>query len=84
VRTKASIEEQAIKALLRRKGEYERYFDTLREKDEKMDSPAQNAYTTIIKTLVELSKKAAPPKRSAEEIRKAAEEVLRNDYGIDV
>jgi hypothetical protein len=84
VRQKASIEEQAIKALLRRKGEYERYFDSLRDKDEKMDNQAQNAYTSIIKTLVELSRKAAPPKRSAEEIQRAAEEVLRNDYGIDV
>jgi hypothetical protein len=83
LRTKASIEEQAIKALLKRKREYERYFDSLRKKNEKMDSPAQNAYTTIIKTLVELSRKKAEEAKSSGETERTLEEVLRDEYGIE-
>ena len=94
MRKKASMEEQAMKALLKRKREYEKYFKSRESKDTQgnddqnkpdpgMDNQAQNAYTSLIKTLVELSRKAAPPKRSAEEIQRAAEEVLRVEYGIE-
>lgn len=83
MKTRASIEEQAIKALLRRKGEYERYFDTLRENDEKMDNQAQNAYTSIIKTLVELSRKRTEESKVKGETGKTLEEVLRDEYGIE-
>lgn len=83
MRTKESIEEQAIKALLRRKGEYERYFDTIRKKKAEMDNPAQNVYTSIIKALVDISRKSAEKANNSGETGRTLEEVLRDEYGIE-
>jgi hypothetical protein len=93
VRTKASIEEQAIKALLKRKREYEKYFKSREGKaaedngfpaknDIGMDNQAQNAYTNIIKTLVDLAKKVSIQTNDTDEMKRLAEEILENDYGI--
>jgi hypothetical protein len=89
VRSRLSIEEQGIKALLKRKREYEKYFKTLLKKENPetdnlgMDHQAQTAYTNIIKTLVELSRKAASEAKDPERLKRLAEEILENDYGIE-
>ena len=77
------MEERAINALLRRKAEYERYFDTLRKKKAKMDNQAQNVYTSIIKTLVDISRKSAEEAKSNGAAERTLEEVLRDEYGIE-
>lgn len=93
MRKKASMEELAIKALLKRKREYEKYFKSRESKDTQvnddqnkpdpgMDNQAQNAYTSLIKTLVELAKKMPVQTNDTDEMLRLAEEILENDYGI--
>jgi len=82
VRTKASITEQGIQALQKRRREYERYFRTLKKEGATMDHQAQTAYINIIKTLVELEKKSLPETGDPERMKRLAAEILENDYGI--
>jgi hypothetical protein len=48
------------------------------------DPQAAYAYTNLIDAFLRLSSKMPRRGRSQEEIQKAAEEVLRNDHGIEV
>jgi hypothetical protein len=75
------FDQKMLKKILRQIERYERHLDT----DSRVDNQAAYAYTNMIRTAMELAGKIKPErKRSPEEIRRAAEEVLRNDYGIDV
>jgi|Deesub1362A_J573_1020465.scaffolds.fasta_scaffold00740_25 hypothetical protein len=78
MRSKLSIEERMIKDLLKRKREYEKYFKSI----DTIDNQAQSAYTSIIKTIVELSRKTVRETKSSEEMKKLAEEILESEYGI--
>jgi hypothetical protein len=77
----STIEAQAIRALRRRKLQYERYFKN-RDGRDGMDNQAQSAYISIIKTLVELTRKSADTSTDPEEWKRQAQEILRRDYGI--
>lgn len=46
------------------------------------DNPAHSAYVSIIKALVEIAKKVPSQGRSPEEMKRIAEEILEQDYGI--
>lgn len=76
---KLTIEERMIRDLLRQKRRYEKYFKTLKEH---VDNQAQTAYTNIIKTIVELSRKAGKEARDPEEMKRIADEILETEYGI--
>jgi ribosome biogenesis protein Nip4 len=89
VKGKPSFEEKMIRDLLKRKRAYEKYFRTLvkvEDGEEKIevDNQAQSAYTAIIKTLFELSKKAVDKTHDPEEMRRLADEILESDYGIKI
>lgn len=78
MKKKPTFQERMIRALLRRKLAYERYFKKL----EDVDNAAQTAYTNIIKTLAELDRKAGPLEADPEEIRRRAREILEREYGV--
>lgn len=48
-----------------------------------MDTQAQNAYTSIVKTIVELSRKSPKETKDPAEMKRIAEEILRTEYGIE-
>lgn len=76
-----AIEERMIRDLLRRKRAYEGYFKDLKG----VDNPAQSAYLSLIKAIVELAgKTAAPEAADAEECRRVAERILRDEYGVEL
>jgi hypothetical protein len=77
---KLSFEEKMIRDLLKRKRAYEQYFKL--KPDNTVDNQAQSAYTTIIKTLFELSRKTLPGAKDPEEIRRLSEEILESEFGI--
>lgn len=80
---KLTIEERMIRALLKCKRDYEEYFKT---KKSKPDNAAQTAYTALIKTIVDISRKSLtdqPRERDPEEALKRAREILRTEYGIE-
>lgn len=81
--TVASIEEKMLKALIKQKGKYERYLKT--QTLEGIDHKAEHAYTHIIKTIIELSRKSTiTEEKSPEEMRQAAAEILESEYGIKI
>lgn len=79
-----SLEEQMIRSLIRRKREYERYFKAsgIDPENPGMDNQATNAYTGLIKTIAELSRKAVRESKDPEEVKRLAEEILETEYGI--
>lgn len=81
-RSPLNVEQSMVRALLRRKLAYERYFKS----EKAIDHPAQTAYTALVKTIVEITRKAGPAldaqRPDPEEARRRADEILRNDYGI--
>jgi hypothetical protein len=78
MRGKLSLEEKMINALKKRKRAYEKYFRTLKD----VDNQAQSAYTSIIKTIVELSRKIPAGVSDPEEMKRRLDEVLETEYGI--
>jgi hypothetical protein len=68
-----------IEDLIRRKEAYEAFFA---DKTGEIDSRAESAYASLVKTIVELSIKAGNRARDPEELRRIADEILENDYGI--
>lgn len=81
--SRSTIDARMVRALLSRKLAYEKYFKTL---DNKTDNPAQTAYTALIKTIVDISRKSVaeqPKERDPEEALKRAKEILRTEYGIE-
>ena len=78
---KQSLEEKMIRSLLKRKREYEKYFKAKEEKNE-IDNQTTNAYAGLIKTIVELSRKAPKEAKDPAELKRLAEEILENEYGI--
>lgn len=81
--SRSTIDERMVRALLRRKLAYEKYFKTLKNET---DNPAQTAYTALIKAIVEISRKSGaiePGGNDPEGALKRAEEILRTEYGIE-
>jgi ABC-type hemin transport system ATPase subunit len=78
MRRKLAIEERMIRDLLRQKRRYEMYFKTLKG----VNNQAQTAYTNIVKTVVELSRKAHREAVDPEEMKRIADEILESEYGI--
>jgi hypothetical protein len=76
---KLSIEERMIRDLLKQKRRYEKYFKT---QTKEVDNAALTAYTNIIKTIVDISKKTGKEKKSPEEMKRLAAEILESDFGI--
>ncbi len=74
-----TFERRMIDDLLKRKESYEAYFKT---QQDPIDHKAESAYASLVKTIVELSVKAGTKTRDPEEIRRIADEILENDYGI--
>ena len=76
-----TVEKRMLRDLLRRKREYEAYFD----KHEGMDNAAQSAYTSLVKAIVMLARKsAATAAKSPEESMREAERILREEYGVEL
>ena len=77
-------EESMVRALMRRKRAYEQHF---KDKGPELDNPAHTAYIALIKTIVDIVRKsneaAAAPKHDPEDARRKADEVIRNEYGIE-
>lgn len=73
-----TFERQMIDDLLKRKEAYEAFFRT----QEQIDHKAESAYASLVKTIVELSIKAGTRAKDPEEIKRIADEILENDYGI--
>jgi hypothetical protein len=76
---RAPFEKRMIDDLLKRKEAYEAYFKTA---EEPMDHKAETAYASLVKTIVELSLKTGSSAKDPGELRRVAEEILENDYGI--
>ena len=74
-----SFEMQRIADLLKRKEAYEVFFE---KQNGKIDSRAESAYASLVKTIVELSIKAGSRTKDPEELARIAKEILENDYGI--
>lgn len=75
----ASLDKKMIKALLKRKRHYEKFLNGL----ESVDNPAQSAYNSIIKTIIEISRKMEVPQEADnEESREKAMEIFEGDYGF--
>lgn len=71
-----------VEALLARKEAYEKYFA---DRDaEGLDQRAEGAYLSVLKFLYEITHKSSAQGVSAEEFRRRALEILRDDYGIDI
>lgn len=76
-----SFEERMMNDLLKQKEKYERYFDTISG----IDNQAQYAYTNIVKTIIELSRKIKPSEKETkdpDEMKRLANEILESEYGI--
>lgn len=75
-----SFEERMMNDLMKQKDKYEAYFETISG----IDNQAQYAYTNIVKTIIELSRKLKPGKetKDPDEMKKLAEEILESEYGI--
>lgn len=74
-----ALEAEMITALIRRKEEYERYFST----KEDIDPKVEQAFTNIVKLIIELARgQSGPEKSDPEEMKRAAEEILEREYGI--
>jgi hypothetical protein len=70
-------------SLIAQKEKYEKYFDGLPANN--MDNQAQFAYSNIIKTVIELSRKLKPKEKQSKdlaEMKRLAEEILESEYGI--
>jgi hypothetical protein len=74
-----TFERRMIEDLLKRKESYEAYFKT---QEDPIDHKAESAYASLVKTIVELSIKAGTRAKDPEELRRIADEILENDYGI--
>jgi hypothetical protein len=74
-----TFERQMIEDLLLRKAAYEALF---REQEKEIDHKAESAYASLVKTIVELSIKAGTRAKDPEELKRIADEILENDYGI--
>lgn len=90
-RHKQTLEDKMIKALLRQKRKYEIYLNSKKTEvktgdkteEPELDHKAEHAYTHIIKTIVELSRKSqGREKEDPEEMKRIAEEILESEYGI--
>jgi hypothetical protein len=83
---KLSLAKEALEALRKRKQEYEAYFEQrVPTEDKGMDNQALNAYTSLVKTLVELARKVGGPEEDLDprEMRRVAEEIFEREYGIE-
>ncbi len=76
---KPSFEKRMIDDLLTRKEAYEVYFE---KQNGKIDSRAESAYASLVKTIIELSIKTGSRTKDPEELARIAKEILENDYGI--
>jgi hypothetical protein len=77
-----SFEERMMIKLALQIEKYERYFECLEAG--RMDNQAMYAYTNLLKTVVELSRKVkVKTKKDPEELRRAADEILKSEYGIE-
>jgi len=75
------LEERMVKALIKQKTKYEKYLKTRKPKG--LDHKAEHAYTHIIKTIIEISRKSAIAEETdPEEFKKKAEEILESEFGI--
>jgi hypothetical protein len=74
-----TFDRRMIDDLIKRKESYEAYFKT---QDDPIDHKAESAYASLVKTIVELSMKAGARAKDPEELRRIADEILENDYGI--
>lgn len=80
-RNPALIEQEMLSALVSQKEKYEKYLGEKQGED--IDHKAEHAYTHIIKTIIELSRKLEQPKEDdPEEMKRIAEEILESEYGI--
>ncbi len=76
-----SFEEKMLSDLLKQKEKYETYFDSINL----IDNQAQFAYANIIKTIIDLSRKMKPKEKEIKdpaEMKRLADEILENEYGI--
>ncbi|GER92678.1 hypothetical protein A45J_0396 [hot springs metagenome] len=76
-----SFEEKMMSDLMKQKEKYEKYFDGIAG----IDNQAQYAYTNIVKTIIELSRKIKPHQKETKdpaEMKRLAEEILESEYGI--
>jgi hypothetical protein len=93
MRRAASFEEKMLRDLLKRKRAYEAYFRGVEKAGAEggdagqgpkaPDNSAHSAYVSIIKALVELAKKVPTQRRSPEEMKRTAKEILKREYGTD-
>lgn len=72
------FDQQMISKLVAQIDKYERYFESI----ESIDNRAVYAYTNLLKTIVELGRKAKPRGKDPEGLRKKADEILEAEYGI--
>lgn len=75
-----SFEERMMLKLVGQIDKYEKYLDTKNE----MDNQAVHAYTNLLKTVIELSRKLKlkDKKSTPEELKHEAEKILEAEYGI--
>ena len=75
-----SFEERMMLKIVAQIEKYERYFETRT----KIDNPAVHAYTNLLKTVIELSRKLNLKKKKTtpEQLKAEAEKILEAEYGI--
>ena len=83
-RKRKVTEAELIASLIARKESYEKYFESKESKSEEHDHRAEQAYTGLIKTLIEILRKSEPEDEDPEEMKKVAKEILQEEYGISL
>ncbi|MDA8087813.1 MAG: hypothetical protein M0Z75_14070 [Nitrospiraceae bacterium] len=75
-----SFEERMMLKLVAQIEKYEKYFDAKTE----LDNQAVHAYTNLLKTVIELSRKLKlkEKKSTPEQLKAEAEKILEAEYGI--
>jgi hypothetical protein len=81
------LEKKMIDALLKRKQAYEKYFRSKEKKKgkgnpEAMDNQAQNAYTSLVKTIFDLHQKSGGAGKDPLELQRLSDEMLEVEFGI--
>lgn len=80
--TSSPLDARLVKDLIKRKKEYERYFDGIKAADKELDHKAEHAYANLVKTIIELAREVNDTADSQEDMEEVAKKILETEYGI--
>lgn len=79
-----SFSEERVQGLINRINEYESYFRHVDKGDgEKLDHQGTTAYINLVKLVVSMRQESATPDaKDPAEIRRIAQRIMREEYGV--